>query len=197
MRAETGDDSPQIGGVLLAAGESNRFGQRNKLLAAIDESPIVREAAKNLRASTVDSVVAILGHEAESVREALEGLQIGFRTNEAYAEGQSTSVVEGIAAARNRQWDAVVFALGDMPFVATSSVDAVIDAYIAGAGTVVAPTYRGKRGNPVLFDQTHYRALATVTGDRGGRELVRSMGTEIAVDDPGVRQDIDKPDDLD
>lgn len=197
MRRETDEYEPQIGGILLAAGESNRFGRRNKLLASVDESPIVRESTRTLCDSTVDSVVAILGHDAERVREALDGSQVDFRTNEEYAEGQSTSVAEGIAAARDRQWDAVVFALGDMPFVATSSIDAVIDAYLSDAGTVIAPTYQGTRGNPVLFDRTHYDTLAAVTGDRGGRDLVRSTGTEIAVNDPGICQDVDEQGDLD
>ncbi len=185
-----------VGGVLLAAGTGTRFEGGNKLLVELDGVPVVRRAARTLVDSPVDEVVAVLGHEAGAVESALAGLDVAVRHNEDYGEGQHTSVAAGVAAARGRGWDAAVFALGDMPAVASETVETLVGAYTAGGGSVLAPAYEGTRGNPALFDSQHFEALADVTGDRGGRDIVEDVGTLVAVGDPGVRQDIDRRSDL-
>lgn len=191
------DGGATVGGVLLAAGMGTRFEGGNKLLAEIDGEPIVRRAARTLVESSVSEVVAVLGHQADAVEDALGGLCVSTRRNARYEEGQSTSVAAGVDAARERGWDGAVFALGDMPFVDRESVDRLVSAYAEGAGTVLAPEYDGTRGNPVLFDSQHFDALADVTGDRGGRDIVSSSGTLLPVDDPGVLEDVDREEHLD
>ncbi|WP_323192299.1 nucleotidyltransferase family protein [Halostella sp. PRR32] len=193
-----GDGSTVVGGVLLAAGRGTRFEGGNKLLADVDGSPIVRRAAQTLCQSSVHEVVAVVGHEAARVTEALDGLDLSVRHNDSYAAGQSTSVRTGIDAARDADWDAVLFALGDMPFVRPSTVDALRTAYASGEGTIVAPAYEGKRGNPVLFGRQHYDGLSDVSGDRGGRHLIetRDDAVLVDVDDSGVRSDVDSRADL-
>lgn len=187
---------PTVGGVLLAAGRGTRFEAGNKLLADVDDTRIVRRAATALTETSLDGVVAVLGHEAAAVGAALEGLDLATRYNADYARGQSTSVAVGVAAARERGWDAAVFALGDMPFVDSGTVEALVAAYADGAGAVLAPAYEGTRGNPVLFDSRYFDALATVTGDRGGRDIVEDVGTLVPVEDPGIRRDVDRCRDL-
>ncbi len=191
------DGGPVVGGVLLAAGLGTRFEGGNKLLAEIDGEPIVRRAASTLADSTLDDVVAVLGHEADAVRTALADLVAQTRYNEDYADGQSTSVATGVEAASERGWDAAVFGLGDMPFVESETVDRLLAAHAGGAGSVLAPAYEGTRGNPVLFARSHFAELADVTGDRGGRDIVEDVGTLVPVDDPGVRRDVDRRRDLD
>jgi molybdenum cofactor cytidylyltransferase len=191
------DGGPTVGAVLLAAGLGTRFEDGNKLLADLDGRPVVYRAAERVAASSVAETVAVLGHQATAVRAALDGLGLLFRVNEDYREGQSTSVAVGVEAARDRGWDAAVFALGDMPSVATETIERLVSAYADGAGTVLAPGYEGHRGNPVLFDSAHFDALADVTGDRGGRDIIDSRGRLVPVDDPGVRRDVDRTRDLD
>ena len=188
----------EIGGVVLAAGRSTRFEAGNKLLAEVDGVPIVRRAVETLRRSAVDEVVVVVGHEASRVAEALDGLDATVLRNEDYDEGQSTSVRAGVDVARRGDWDAVVFALGDMPFVSPATVDALRGAYEAGDGTIAAAAYEGKRGNPVLFGSEHFDALASVTGDRGGRRLIEGHEDAVLVesDDPGVTRDVDYEADL-
>lgn len=191
------DVGPTVGGVLLAAGSSSRFEHGNKLLAEVDGEPIVRHAARSLLGSSLADVVVIVGYQAEAVRAALEGLDLSFRVNEDYADGQSTSVARGVAVARERGWDAVVFGLGDMPWVEPATVDALLSAYADDVGPVLAPAYEGRRGNPTLFDARYFDALAAVSGDKGGREILEAEGQFLSVDDRGVLRDVDRTEDLD
>lgn len=192
--------SPTVAGVLLAAGTSTRFGAANKLLATVDGEPVVRHAARTLVESGVDPVVVVLGHEADRVRAALEGLSVETAVNEAYDTGQASSLRTGIRAIRRHDVDpdAALVALGDMPFVSPTTIDALVTAYAADAGDAIAAAFDGSRGNPVLFDERFFGVLADVDGDIGGREILLEDDASVllAVDDPGVRRDIDVPEDL-
>ncbi|GAB7010676.1 nucleotidyltransferase family protein [Halorubrum trueperi] len=194
------DDSVRVGGVLLAAGTSDRFGDENKLLATVDGEPIVRRAARTLVAAEVEPIVVVVGHEADRVRDAVADLPIEVVLNDAYEAGQSTSVRAGIGAlsAADVDVDAAVVALGDMPFVAPATVETLVAAYVAGAGDALAAAHEGVRGNPVLFDRRFFDRLAAVEGDVGGRAILLNSPASalVAVDDPGVRRDIDRPADL-
>lgn len=185
-------------GVLLAAGASERFGEPNKLLADVEGEPMVRRAARCLTDSDVDDVVAVVGYEADRVRAALDGLALEVVVNPDYAEGQASSVRVGVRAARRAGAAAVCFALGDMPWVQPGTVDALVAAYRAGAGDSLAAAVGGERGNPTLFDARHFDALAAVAGDVGGRDVLLADEKSVLVKtgDPGVRRDVDAPDDL-
>jgi molybdenum cofactor cytidylyltransferase len=87
-------------------------------------------------------------------------------------------------------------ALGDMPHVAPATLRALADALVAGA-PIAAPVMEGRRGNPAGFGRVHLQALLALQGDQGARRLLQSCSvTEVAVDDPGIFQDIDTPADL-
>jgi len=187
----------RVAGVLLAAGTSSRFGEANKLLARVDGDPIVRRAGRTLAGADVSPLLAVVGHEAERVREALSGLGYRIVENPAYARGQATSVRAGIGALDGV--DAVVLALGDMPFVDPATIDALVRTYRAGTWTALAAACRGRRGNPVLFDATHFDALTDVEGDVGGRAILLDGDASALVEtgDPGVLRDVDTRGDLD
>ncbi|WP_239642089.1 nucleotidyltransferase family protein [Natrinema versiforme] len=187
-----------IWGLLLAAGTSNRYGTENKLLEPIHGEPIIRHATRALVSSSVDGVTLVAGHQADDIRTAVAGFDVEIRVNDNYEKGQSTSVRTGIEAMCEHEADAAVIALGDMPCIASSTVDRLITAYVTENRPALAAAYRGQRGNPVLFDAQFFDALVDVTGDVGGRRLLLSVDDGAAVEtaDPGVLRDIDRPSDL-
>lgn len=188
-------------GVLLAAGTGSRFDGGNKLLATLDDEPVVTHAARTLTESNLDEVVAVVGYDREEVADALPP-EITLITNPDYEEGQSTSVRHGVEEAREREAESVLFALGDMPRVAVETVDALVrecreleakaESETEADPGIIAPRYEGKRGNPVLFDARHFDALADVSGDTGGRQLVESEPVSwVDVADRGIHKDVD------
>lgn len=183
-----------VAAVLLAAGESSRFDNGNKLLADFNGEPVVRAAARSLGATNLAPRVAVLGSDANAVEAVLDEFGFKFVYNPNFASGQATSVQAGVGALD--AVDAVVVALGDMPAVDPSSITALVDAYRAGAGSPLAAAFEGQRGNPVLFDRSYFGALTAVTGDTGGRQLLLEHGTLVETGDPGVLSDIDTQADL-
>jgi molybdenum cofactor cytidylyltransferase len=183
--------------VLLAAGTSSRFGDRNKLLQQLGGRAVVARAATTLVDSVVDERVAVVGHEAERVRAALDGLPIKVVRNRRYAEGQSTSVRAGIRAAEGLGAAAVVIALGDMPLVEPETVTGLVERFRRTTPPAVVPVHEGRRGMPVVFAAERFPALRSVTGDVGGRALLESGDpARVPVPDPGIHVDVDTPDAL-
>lgn len=194
------DERPEasVHGVVLAAGTSSRYGERNKLLESRDGSPLLSHVVQTLLVSELDGVTVVVGFEADRVREAVAEFDVTVRENEAFQEGQSTSVATGVTAAREQDADALLVALGDMPDVSTQTVDELIRAYRRGVGDAIAASWEKTRGNPVLFDSGYFDDLAAVDGDVGGREILLSDENAVAVEtgDPGVVRDVDRPEDL-
>ncbi|WP_254533725.1 nucleotidyltransferase family protein [Natrinema gelatinilyticum] len=186
-----------VHGVVLAAGTSDRYGSKNKLLESIDGDPLICRSVESLVDTSLEAVTVVLGHDSDRIRSALCAYDVDYRYNESYESGQSTSVRTGVAAARDRDADAVLFALGDMPAVSPSTVEVLVGAYRSGRGSALTAGYDGTRGNPVLFDSRHFDALDSVTGDIGGRDVLRnaSDGAIVETGDPGVLRDIDRPGD--
>lgn len=191
------DRGAVLAGILLAAGTSSRFGDENKLLVPIDDVPVVRHAARCLSEAGLAPLVGVVGDEATRVKAAIDGLGFETVSNPEYEDGQSGSVAAGVEGVRSRA-DAAVFGLGDMPAVRPRTVRALIAAYEAGEGTALAAAYEGERGNPVVFDARYFDALADRSGDVGGRDILIRSDDAVLVEtgDPGVRMDVDTPEDL-
>ena len=184
-------------GVLLAGGDSSRFGAENKLFVEIEGQSIIKMATQNLIDSGVESVKIVTGYQAERVEEELSHLDVEFLYNKDWKMGQSTSVRRGIDAILEE--NAVVFALGDMPFVKSSSVNELISVQMnKKVGDVFVAGYRGRRGNPVLFRTSVMEVLKEgLRGDEGGNSILKDLGMDLVeTGDRGVLFDIDTEEDL-
>ncbi|MCR9219836.1 MAG: molybdopterin-binding/glycosyltransferase family 2 protein [Alphaproteobacteria bacterium] len=191
--------APRIVGLLLAAGQSRRMGAENKLLAEIDGRPMAAHAAEALRQSSVDGIVVVTGCDPEDVRAAVALCEADFVHNPDYAEGLSASLKRGIAALPDDA-DGVVVCLADMPRVDRTAIDRLIAAFDPAAGRAIcAPTYRGKRGNPVLFARRFFAEMQDLAGDAGAKALIgayEDLVVEVEMGDPAVLTDIDTPEAL-
>ncbi len=187
----------RIKGVILAAGRSERFGYP-KQLVPVEGVPMLQKVVEVALSSPLEGVVVVLGAYAERLTPLLEGKPVQVVVNREWEEGIASSIRTGLLAA-GPETEALVFFLADQPFVKPETVAALIRRYFLARKPIVAPTFRGTRGNPVLFDRSTFLELASVKGDRGGRTLMEAHPDwveTVEVDDPGIVIDIDSPQDL-
>lgn len=165
-----------ISGIILAAGKSSRMGQ-DKLALMLDDKSILEHVIFAAKESKLDEVVLVWGKYENSRNLACKHGLLPVE-NRDYEKGLSTSIIAGLQRI-SPQWEAVVFLLGDMPFVKASTINGLIDAYHHTFKGIVVPVYGGQRGNPVLFSRRYERELYGLKGDRGGRSLISSHAAEV------------------
>jgi molybdenum cofactor cytidylyltransferase len=194
-----GRNGLQVAAIVLAAGRSTRMAPDNKLLATIDEVPMVRRVATTAVASGARPVVVVTGFEAGRVADALGGLDITIVHNPAYAEGLSASLRTGLGALPPDCAGALI-CLGDMPTIESDDLQALMAAFAAGEGRAICvPVRHGRRGNPVLWSAAFFGEMMALTGDTGAKGLIarhKDCVTEVAMTSDGIFEDVDGPSDL-
>lgn len=183
--------------VLLAAGNSSRFGSPKQLARWGGQTFIERVADAALN-SQAEPVVVVLGAEIEQSRAALAGRPVNIIINPDWAKGQSASLKAGLAALPPNI-SSVVFLLVDLPGITPNIIDALIARHRQTLAPLVWPEFEGRRGNPVLFDRNLFAELAAVSGDTGGKPVLmahQDNAERVAVTDEAIVQDIDRLQDL-
>ncbi len=183
-----------VAGVMLAAGSASRMG-RPKQLLDWGGRPLVRAAAEEALAAQLDPLLVVVGAAADEVTAALAGLPVTIVPCPDYAAGQSASLRAGIAALGQRV-DAAIVLLADQPFVTAAIVRRIAEEWRATGAAIVAPVYRGVRGNPVLFARALFPELLGISGDQGARAVIAADPARVATvhfDDDRPLADIDTP----
>lgn len=187
----------QIIGILLAAGKGRRFdpsGAQNKLLQTTSDGKTVALAAAAAMLGVLPVVAAVVRDADDALAIALEKLGCKLVICPDADQGMATSLVSALNQYQDA--DGWLIALGDMPHIQSSTIEALATQLRNGAD-IVAPFYQGERGNPIGFSARHLAELLLLSGDQGARALLKTHPvTRLDVDDPGIHYDVDTPADL-
>ena len=182
-----------VTGVLLAAGFSTRFGA-NKLLARIDQRPVIAHSAAAL--ASCERVIAVVRSVDAALRSELHRLGIECVFNTEPERGMGHSIACAVSASAHSGGWCILPA--DMPFVRPATTSLVTRALRRGT-ELAAAAYQGQRGHPVAFAAAFFDELSTLDGDTGARAIIernRARLSLIETDDAGVLLDIDTAKDL-
>ena len=192
--------APMIAAIVLGAGRSRRMAPHNKLLVTDKAGkPMIARVVDNVLSSNARPIMVVTGHQAEQVEHALGGRPVRYVHAADYAEGLSASLKAGIAAVPP-ECAAAVVCLGDMPLVTGRMIDRLISMYDQAEGRlIVLPTFRGKQGNPMLWDRRFFSEILAISGDSGARFLVgkhTEFVCEVEMADDAVLRDFDTTESL-
>lgn len=181
-----------ISAIILAAGKSERM-SRLKQLMPWQQSTVLEQTVDNFLGSKANEVIVVVGYRAEEVRRVLAGKPVRWVINPDYEQGMSASIIAGLSLVDD-QTQAVMLALGDQPLINSQTISRLIDEFSGCDKGIVIPTYRGRRGHPVIFAMTYKEKILQLKGDIGGRQIIAQHPgdvLEVAVDCEGVCIDID------
>ena len=176
----------------MAAGSSERMSGLKQLMPW-RQSTVLEQTVDNFLGSTANEVIVVVGYRAEEVRKVLAAKPVRWVINPDYEQGMSASIIVGLSLVGD-QTQAVMLALGDQPLINSQTINRLIEEFSGCDKGIVIPTYRGRRGHPVIFAMTYNKQLLQLKGDIGGRQIIaRHPGDvlEVAVDCEGVCIDID------
>ncbi len=174
--------------IVLAAGESRRFGSP-KPLAPVNGLPAIRVIVDVLLASAVDTIVVVLGHEAEGIRPLIpreERLRISV--NKDYARGMTSSFQAGLKARTARNADLMLLPV-DLPFVKVATIDLLCRTFQEERPLILVPTYNGRSGHPPVFASSltdDFRALRDDEPLCAVQHRLKDKTRYLPVEDPGV-----------
>lgn len=163
-----------IGAVVLAAGEASRFGTPKQRL-------LLPEVLERLELSPVDEIIVVAGaHTLETPAHVV--------TCAGWKRGPGASLTCGLEELGDGH-EAAIVVLADGPDLAPASVERVIASWRADGGTLVAASYGGERGHPLLVAREAWDTIP----DGGLRDLDVRL---VPCDDLGAPGDVDTPADL-
>lgn len=164
-----------LAAIVLAAGAATRFGSAKQALLIGEVLDRVAGAT-----SVADVLVVTGAHPLEARAQIVECIE--------WRRGPGASLRCGLAAL-GPEVEAAVVVLADGPRLAPAAVDRVAEAWRAGRGAVIAASYGGERGHPVVLD----RSVWPDVPDEGARALEPVL---VPCDDLGAPGDVDTPADL-
>ena len=181
--------------ILLAAGQSRRMGAFKPLLP-FGNKTVIECCIDYLQRGGVETIVVVLGHRANEVREALRNLPVIFATNPDPTSEMGASIAAGVRELPSSA-QAALIALSDHPAVPANVVSTLLQTWENGARLVI-PTWQNRGGHPVLVDLTFKQELLHLSSTGGLKALFEAHSEEVKrvpVDSPFIARDMDTWDD--
>jgi molybdenum cofactor cytidylyltransferase len=182
--------------IVLAAGASTRMGRPKALLRAGDRT-FIQRILDTLRDGGVPEAVVVVRAGQDEVIAAVAASRFGRAVpNPRPDEGQLSSLVAGLDALDRPGVEAALVTLVDVPLVEASTIGLLLARAGASAAPILRAVHRGRHGHPVIFKRALFEPLRRADPSIGAKAIVRAARVEdVEVDDPGVVEDVDTPED--
>ena len=164
-----------ITAILLAAGESKRFLNENKLIKNYRGKVLINHILKSLIISKVQKIIIVLGYEKNKIKNiSLKSKKITFIFNKNYKQGISSSIKTGVKKI-NKNHKGFIIVQADMPFVKTSHINKIYNSLIKNNKLVHLLVYKKKIGNPIGFNKLVIEKFKKISGDIGAKYMVKKL----------------------
>ena len=183
--------------ILLAAGESKRFGDKNKLLHIMNGKPIINHILDTLfEIFDPSELIVIVGHEQNIIKNLIFNKDIKILENKDYRKGIGTSIALGVNNL-NTDIDGVMIIPADMPYINSKDLINLEKKFIElNCVKVVMPEHNSRTGNPVILPRNYFNTLKSLKDDFGARSLIRKKDIITVKAEFGTIFDIDTEDEL-
>lgn len=185
-------------GIVLAAGEGKRIG-KDKITLPLGSKRVIEWVLDAATKSKLEKIILVVKPEDRETAEAVEKYNTIVVSNPDYKKGMSTSIKKALSELNIQNlYDGFCVLLGDQPFISSDIINSLIEAFQKGKKEIVVPYFQNKPGNPVLFDIAWKEEFMNITGDVGGRVLIKAHPDrvkKITLNNEGILFDIDREED--
>ena len=184
-----------IKGILLAAGQSRRLKNENKLIKIFKDKPLIYHTLNSVKNSKIKKLIIVLGYQFKEVKKKIKkNKKIIFVHNKNYKNGMSSSIKSGLKKISKKDKGFIILQ-SDMPFVKTSDINKIYNSIIRKKYLVHALKYKNRIGNPIGFDISILNKFKKIRGNFGAKYMVKRLQKNtnfIKVSSDKVFKDFDK-----
>jgi molybdenum cofactor cytidylyltransferase len=171
-----------LAAAILAAGESRRMG-RPKPLILYRGRTFLEHLIEVTRHPRVGITRVVLGAGAEEIRQQLRASSIesaaaiakdaaAIVVNERWPLGQLSSIQCAVRSLPGGVTEGMILCPVDHALISADLVAQLIAAFDASGKLIALPTFRGRRGHPLIFRASLYEELLAASADVGARQVV-------------------------
>lgn len=175
--------------LVLAAGKSERMGEPKMSLDICGET-LLQKTVKNTISSKVENITVVLNKDYKFLGEDLNHLPVNIIWNDSSNRGMSHSIVLGIKNSLD-DTENIMILLADQPGITAELIDQLILQHKEEDFLITQPRYLDGPGHPVIFNKILFDELLEVTGDRGGREIIKKFKSQRQFMDVDFNQPMD------
>ena len=188
-----------IKGILLAAGQSKRLKNENKLIKIFKNKPLIHHALISAKNSKISKIIIVLGCQHKDVKKKIKkNKKITLVNNKNYKDGISSSIKAGLNKISKKDKGFIILQ-SDMPFVKTTDINKIYNSIIRKKYLVHALKYKNRIGNPIGFDISILKKFANIKGNIGAKYMIKRLQKStnyIRVSTEKVFKDFDKASDF-
>ena len=178
--------------ILLAAGCSKRYGDKNKLTENFKGKHLIQHIIHTLlKVFDPCELLVILGHDSKVIKDIIDNKDIRIVKNEKYKNGIGTSISLGIQHL-DPTVQGVMIIPADMPLISAEDLIKLENEFIAhNCKKVVLPKYKYTIGNPVILPKSYFATLKNLKEDFGAKSQIKENDIVKVDCDIGTVFDID------
>ncbi len=184
--------------IILAAGESSRFGTP-KVLHNFKGKPFLSRIVDSLRSSGIEEILLVLGYRAESFIPQLPAVKISqVVINHDYRQGQFSSLQAGLRD-MDKESAGAILCLIDQPHLMPLTYCSVIQQAVENPGHIIIPSRNARGGHPIFLPEWLFAEILSAIPRTTLRDLLKKYPKKtlrLEVGDDGLTEDIDTPEDL-
>lgn len=187
-----------VGAIVLAAGQASRMGEPKVLLPWTQEHTIIEHIIQQLIVTRINRINVITGYYRAAVRDKAKRMGAHPVHNRAYKTGEMLSSLQAGIRAMPDHIAAMLVVLGDQPRLQPRVIYQVLQAYAEGKGDIIAPSYKMRRGHPILIARRYWQEFLDLHSYQSPRDVINAHADDITyinVDTDSVLRDVDTPED--
>jgi len=187
-----------LAAVILAAGESSRMGRPKALLPSRGRT-FLQHLLEITQHPRVGLTRVVLGAGGEEIRAALRLDPAQIVVNPDWPKGQLSSLQAAIRSLPAGTTEGLILCPVDHPLVSSTLIGKLIEALDSKHKLIVLPTYKNRRGHPVIFRASLYAKLLAASPELGARQVVWAHADaveEVPTEEEGVVLNLNDPETL-
>ena len=189
-----------IGAIILAAGESARFGKPKQLIQVGGKSLIRRAVDAASRAGCSPIVIVVASDKdanrstsrteatvpndglIEAISRELKNTDVAIVENKHWQRGIGTSIRTGVQHLIDdtSEVDGIVLLVCDQPFVDAQTIHGLVALRQKTSKAIIASSYANTLGIPALFDRSCFQELLALPDTNGAKPVILENRHRVA-----------------